>query len=62
MTVLKLLGAVYLGIGFMNSIYIWATVSRNDCLSASGVLDTYCSTSMGISHAVAVALWPLFWM
>lgn len=59
---LKLLGVVYLGIGFLNSIYVWATVSRNDCIAASGILDAYCNTGMGISHALAVALWPLFWM
>jgi hypothetical protein len=43
-------------------MFIWATVSRNDCAEAAGVLAFYCNTGIGISHAVSVALWPFFWL
>ena len=62
MTAIKMLGAAYILIGALNAIILWATVSHNDCINASGVLGIYCNASLGVMHAVAVLLWPFFWL
>ena len=62
MTAIKVIGAVYVVMGFVSALIIWATVSRNDCIDATGVLGIYCNTGIGISHAVSILLWPFFWL
>ncbi len=61
MAALRIIGVGYLIIGFLNSIYVWATVSTAACGAATGILRVYCHAGQGISHFVSVALWPLFW-
>ena len=62
MIALKLVGGAYIAIGFLNSLFVWATVSLHDCADAIGVLGVYCDTPIGISHFVSILLWPLFWL
>ena len=59
---LKAVGAIYIAVGVLNSLYLWATVSMSACSLASGILLIYCNTGLGLSHAVSILLWPLFWL
>jgi hypothetical protein len=53
---------IYIFIGFINSMYLWATVGISSCAAASGILNFYCNSGKGISHFVAIAGWPFFWL
>jgi hypothetical protein len=53
---------VYFIIGAVHSAFFWLTVSRKDCLTATGLVAGYCSVGMGWSHAVVVFGWPYYWI
>jgi hypothetical protein len=62
-TILVLVGALYIGIGFLHSIAFSFMISRNDCIASTNfVVGVFCDTGVGISHFVAMILWPFYWV
>ena len=53
---------LYLGLGCLNSVIAWTTISHNDCMASDGIVALYCNAGTGISHLVSIVLWPMFWI
>ena len=62
MDVLKMIGGAYLLIGFLHSIAFSFLITRTDCIAPTGLVNVFCNTGVGISHAVIVLLWPWYWI
>ena len=62
MAILRILGGAYLVIGFMHSIAFSFLITRSDCINPTGLVNVFCNTGLGISHAVIVLLWPWYWI
>ena len=62
MIYIRLLTGVYIAIGFLHSIAFSFLISRNDCINATGLVNVFCNTGVGISHAAIVLLWPWYWL
>ena len=58
---IKVIGFIYICVGFLNALYVGLFVSRNDCIVAEGVTAIYCNSGLAISHSVSILLWPFFW-
>jgi hypothetical protein len=53
---------IYFIIGAVHSAFFWLTVSRKDCLTATGLVAGYCNVGMGWSHGLVVFGWPYYWI
>ena len=58
-----LIAGAYLATGVVHSIWFEFAVSRTDCAAdPEGLVYIFCNTGLGISHAVIVIGWPLYWL